>query len=52
MKIFSIFVESIRRLYRNNKITKEKVVELYEGKKITEEELNYILDVKTIDKGL
>lgn len=42
-----LFVESIRRLYADGKITKEKVLELYEGKKITEEELKYILDVKT-----
>ena len=41
-----LFVESIKRLYKDGKITKEKVVELYEGKKITEEELSYILDVK------
>lgn len=41
-----LFVESIKRLYKNNKIVKAKIVELFESKKITEEELNYILDVE------
>lgn len=40
-----LFVESIKRLYADSKITKEKIVELFKDKKITEEELNYILDV-------
>lgn len=40
-----LFVESIKRLYKDKKITKEKVLELFESKKITEEELNYILDI-------
>lgn len=40
------FVESMKRLYKNGKVTKEKIVKLYESKKITEEELSYILDVK------
>lgn len=39
-----LFVESIKRLYNDGKINKEKIVELYESRKITEEELNYILD--------
>lgn len=37
------FVESIKRLYVNDRITELKVVELYESKKITEEEKKYIL---------
>ena len=41
-----LFVESIRRLYADGKVTKEKVLKLYEGKKITEKELKYILEVK------
>lgn len=41
-----LFVESIRRLFKDGKVSKEKVLELYEGKKITEEELKYILEVK------
>lgn len=44
MKTFSVFVESIRRLYRDGKVDKKKVVELYESKKITEEEKSYILN--------
>lgn len=40
------FVESIKRLYVNGKISKEKVVELFESCKITEIEKMYILDVK------
>lgn len=47
MQIFSIFVESIKRLYKDNKISKEKVLELYESKKISEDELNDILKVKS-----
>ena len=39
------FVESIKRLYKNGKVAKDKIVELFESKKITEEELSYILDV-------
>lgn len=44
MKEFSIFVESMRRLYMDMKVSKEKIVELYESKKITEEEKGYILN--------
>lgn len=39
------FVESIRRLYANGKLSKEKVVELFESGKITENEKLYILEV-------
>lgn len=39
------FVESIKRLYANGKLSKEKVVELFESGKITENEKNYILEV-------
>lgn len=46
MKEFSIFVESIKRLYVNGKLNEEKIVELYENGKITKEEKMYILDVK------
>lgn len=44
MKEFSIFVESMRRLYRDGKVGKEKIVELFESGKITEEEKSYILN--------
>lgn len=37
------FVESLRRLYQNKKLTSEKIIELYVNKKITEEEKWYIL---------
>lgn len=37
------FVESLKRLYKKNKITKSKVIDLCEDKTITEEEKNYIL---------
>lgn len=42
-----LFVESIRRLYIDGKVSKEKVIELFQNGKITEENLSYILDVKT-----
>ena len=42
----SIFVESLKRLYKDMKVGEKKIVELFESKKITEEEKNYILDVK------
>lgn len=40
------FVESLKRLYKDGKVSEEKILELYEGGKITEEEKLYILDVK------
>ena len=40
-----LFIESLKRLYRDGKIDKEKIVELYESGKITEKEKMYILDV-------
>lgn len=40
------FVESLKRLYKDGKVTEEKIVELYESRKITEEEKKYILDVQ------
>ena len=43
MKEFSIFVEAMRRLYRDGNVNEEKIVELFEIGKITEEEKNYIL---------
>lgn len=39
------FVESIRRLYKDEKVSKQKVIELFVSGKITEEEKLYILDV-------
>ena len=44
MKEFSVFVESMRRLYRDGKVNEKKILELFESKKITEEEKAYILN--------
>lgn len=44
MKTFSVFVESMRRLYRDGQIGKSKIVKLHESGKITEEEKSYILN--------
>ena len=44
MRTFSIFVESMRRLYRDGEVGKEKIISLFESKKITEEEKSYILN--------
>lgn len=44
MKTFSIFIESMRRLYRDNRVDENKIVELLENGKITEEEKLYILN--------
>jgi hypothetical protein len=45
----NVFVESLKRLYRDGKLNAEKVVELFESKKITEEEKWEILNAH---KGL
>lgn len=37
------FVESMKRLYQNGMVNKEKVIELYESGKISENEREYIL---------
>lgn len=42
----SQFIESLKRLYKDGKVTKEKIVKLYVSGKITEKEKMYILDVK------
>ena len=49
MKEFSVFVESMRRLYADSKVSMDKVIELFENRKITEEEKWYILNAR---KGL
>ena len=38
------FVESLKRLYNDNKIDEQKVIELFENNKITENEKAYILN--------
>lgn len=40
-----LFVESIKRLYRDGKIAKVKILELHKGNKITDKELKYILSM-------
>ena len=44
MKTYSIFVESIRRLYRDGKVDEKKIAMLFQDGKITEEERTYILN--------
>lgn len=44
MQTYSIFVESMRRLYRDMKVSENKIIELHESGKITEEEKLYILN--------
>ena len=44
MKTFSVFVESMRRLYRDAKVDKSKIIMLFQDGKITEEERDYILN--------
>lgn len=44
MKEFSVFVESMRRLYRDMKVSENKILELFKSGKITEEEKSYILN--------
>lgn len=40
----SVFIESLKRLYQNGKLTVDKVAELLKDNKITEEEKEYILN--------
>jgi hypothetical protein len=44
MREFSVFVESMRRLYRDGQVDEKKIVLLFESGKITEEEKSYILN--------
>lgn len=41
-----LFVESLKRLYLDNKINNEKVIELFKAGKITEEEKWEILNAR------
>ena len=40
----SIFIESLKRLYQDDKLSVEKIIELFKNNKITEEEKEYILN--------
>ena len=42
------FVESMKRLYKDGKVTEEKICKLFESGKITEKEKLYILEVKQV----
>ena len=42
--MFSVFVESMKRLRKNMLVSEEKVQELFKNGKITEEEKWYILN--------
>jgi hypothetical protein len=44
MEKFSIFVESLKRLYENEKITEDKIILLFNNDKLTKEEKEYILN--------
>lgn len=39
------FVESMKRLYADGKVSEKKIVDLCKNGKITEVELNYILNI-------
>ena len=40
----SIFAESVKRLYQDGMLDKEKIMDLYKNGKLTIEEVNYVLD--------
>ena len=44
-----LFVESIKRLYKDGKIDEAKIIELFQNGKITEEEKWDILNVKKVN---
>lgn len=45
MNQFNQFVESMKRLYKDRKVTESKIIELFNNNKITEEERDYILSL-------
>ena len=46
MREFSVFVESMRRLYKDGKVNVDKILELFECGKISEEEKWHILNAR------
>lgn len=42
-----LFIESIKRLYNDGKISEEKIIELFQNGKITEEEKWHIFNIKS-----
>lgn len=49
MREFNVFVESMRRLYKDGKVDTKKILELFESEKINDEEKWHILNAR---KGL
>ena len=45
-------VDSLKRLYENNRLTKEQIIQMVESNKITSEEYNYIIGSVTEDEIL
>lgn len=43
------FIESLRRLYENNKVEEKKILELYQKGTINEDDKNYILRKEETD---
>lgn len=42
----SIFTESVKRLYQDKMLDKDKIMELHKNGKLSIEEINYILDAQ------
>lgn len=42
----SIFAESVKRLYKDSMLDKDKIMELHKNGKLSIDEINYILDAK------
>lgn len=43
--MISQFAKSLKRLFKNKMITKEKILDLCKNQKITDKETKYILDI-------
>lgn len=43
MSVYRVFVESIRRLYNDGKVSEQRVLDLFANGKISAEEKDYIL---------
>lgn len=46
MNSIGVFAESLKRLYKDKKVTEAKIYSLFSEGKLTEDEKNYILDIK------
>lgn len=47
----SVFAESVKRLYNDGYIEKDKIMELRKNGKLSIEEVNFILDETNLDKA-